>query len=165
MLQKSFVFSMVLPLMAFMGVHKFYLSVTEIEYNKEQESLQIITRLFADDFEDVLQARYDKNLRIGKTVETKNVDKDIKRYFSDKFQIKLQEENLSLNFIGKEYEDDLILCYFEVEEVPNFSSVKIINDLLTGLFPDQKNLVHFTKDNETESLMLLKERTSGVIHF
>lgn len=165
MLQKSFVLSMVLPLMAFMGVHKFYLSVTEIEYIKEQKTLQVITRLFADDFEDVLQARYDKSVKLGKDVEAGEVDKFIERYFSDKLQIRLSDESLHLNFIGRRYEDDLIICYFEIEEVPNFKKLSITNDLLIELFPDQKNLVHFTKDKETESLMLLKDRTSGTIHF
>ncbi len=165
MLQKSFVFSMVLPLMAFMGVHKFYLSVTEIEYIKEQKTLQVITRLFADDFEDVLQARYDQSIRLGENVETAEVDKFIARYFSDKLQIRLSDESLHLNFIGKRYEDDLIICYFEIEEVPNFKKLNITNDLLIELFPNQKNLVHLRKNNDTESLMLLKDKTSGNLYF
>ncbi|MDX1427458.1 MAG: DUF6702 family protein, partial [Salegentibacter mishustinae] len=51
------------------GAHEFYLSVTEIEYNNEKQSLQIITRVFIDDFEDVLNERYGADLQLSEEAE------------------------------------------------------------------------------------------------
>jgi len=42
----------IIPFFAFTAVHKYYISVTQINYVKEQESVQIISRLFIDDFEN-----------------------------------------------------------------------------------------------------------------
>ena len=47
------------------GAHEFYLSVTEIEYNNEEQSLQIITRVFIDDFQNVLNERYDADIQLS----------------------------------------------------------------------------------------------------
>ena len=38
-------------LMASSSAHKFYVSITKIEYVASQQSLQIITKIFIDDFE------------------------------------------------------------------------------------------------------------------
>ena len=72
---------------------------------------------------------------------------------------------MPLKFIGKRYEDDLIICYFEATNVENFKQATISNLVLTDLFEDQKNLIHFKKDGETESLMLLKDKSEGTIKF
>ena len=41
----------ILPFFAF-GVHKYYISLTEVEYVPEKASLQIISRYFIDDLDE-----------------------------------------------------------------------------------------------------------------
>ena len=69
-----FVVLLVLPLMAFTGMHKYYISVTQVNYIKDKESVQITSRIFIDDFEKVLQERYDENIVLTGKEETKGVD-------------------------------------------------------------------------------------------
>ena len=145
--------------------HKFYLSVTEIEYVEEKQSLQIISRMFVDDFEKLLQTRYDEKAQLIRGENNPQVNSYVKKYFEDKFSITIQNNQLPLKFIGKRYEDDLIICYFEATNVENFKQATISNLVLTDLFEDQKNLIHFKKDGETESLMLLKDKSEGTIKF
>ena len=45
--------------------HKFYVSLTQVEYVKEKQSLQIISRVFLDDIEDALKAFSGESLRIS----------------------------------------------------------------------------------------------------
>ena len=54
MLKKSLLL-LVIPLLSFAAAHKFYLSVTDIEYSEKDKSLQIITKVFIDDMEDALK--------------------------------------------------------------------------------------------------------------
>ena len=62
----SFLLASLFVLTAFKtGAHEFYLSVTEIEYKEEKQSLQIITRIFTDDFEEVLRKRFDDDIRLS----------------------------------------------------------------------------------------------------
>jgi len=156
---------LVLSCLSFNGTHKFYLSVTEAEYVEKSSSVQIITRLFVDDFQKLLQTRYDKEVELLREQNLAKNNVYIQQYFSKKLKINIQNKDLKLNFIGKRYEDDLIICYFEIENVKDFSSVKITNLLLTDLFEEQKNLVHFEKAGETESLMLVKDKPTGIMEF
>ena len=38
-------------------------------------------------------------------------------------------QEMIFNFIGKEYEDDLVLCYLEIEEVSSIQSIEILNKI------------------------------------
>ena len=161
----TFFLLLIFPIMAFTNAHKFYLSVTEVNYAANQNSLQITTRLFVDDFQNVLQKRYSKDLTLIKGENKARDNKYISKYFKEKLQFSIEEQDLKMNFIGKRYEDDLIICYFEINNVENFKTIQISNSLLLDLFEDQKNLVHFTKNGDIKSKMLLKDNTEGSISF
>ena len=105
-------FSLIYSLSAFTSVHKYYLSITEIEYAQEQKSLQMISRIFVDDFQKLLQTRYDKSIELVRGKNNEQTNLYIERYFEDKLKIEINKKTLPLKFIGKRYEDDLIICYF-----------------------------------------------------
>lgn len=141
------------------------MSVTDIEYVPQKKSLQIVSRIFVDDLEKLLQTRYDDSAQLIKGQNNPENNEYIKKYFQDKFEIIIKNKQLSLNFIGKRYEDDMIICYFEAVNVENFKSITISNLVLTDLFEDQKNLVHVKKDERTESIMLIKDKPKDTIKF
>jgi len=147
------------------GAHKYYMSVTDIEYVPQKKSLQIISRVFIDDLEKLLQTRYDDSIELLTEGNAAANNKYIEKYFQDKFQIIIKNKSLPLKFIGKRYEDDMIICYFEAVNVENFKNVTISNLVLTDLFEDQKNLVHFKKEDRTESIMLIKDKPKDTIEF
>lgn len=158
-------FSLIYSLSAFTSVHKYYLSITEIEYAQEQKSLQIISRIFVDDFQKLLQTRYDKSIELARGKNNEQTNLYIERYFEDKLKIEINNKTLPLKFIGKRYEDDLIICYFEGIQVEDFHKVSITNLILTDLYQEQKNLIHFKKNDETKSLMLMKDNPEGELKF
>ncbi len=77
------------------GAHEFYLSVTEIEYNNEKQSLQIITRVFIDDFEDVLNERYGAGLQLSEEAEEGAVAENISKYLKQKLRLQVNGKNFS----------------------------------------------------------------------
>lgn len=145
--------------------HKFYVSVTEIEYNEKAESLQIISRLFIDDLEDLLQTRYDKSIRLGKSNESVEAKQYIKKYLTKKIEIQLDGKTVEVNYLGKEYEDDMVLLYLEIPKVSSFKKIEVKNALLTDMFSEQKNLVHVTYKGSTKSLILNKSKQEDVLNF
>lgn len=145
--------------------HEFYLSVTEIEYKKDSGALQIISRVFIDDFQKVLNKRYGKNISLSHEKETGDVRNSIEKYLSQKLQIALNGYNLELRYLGKEYEGDQLILYVEVEKVPDFKQIKVTNAILTDLYDDQKNVVHVKKGDQLKSLLLEKDKDSGIIKF
>ncbi len=145
--------------------HKFYVSVTEVEYNEKAESLQIISRIFIDDLEDLLQTRYDKALKLGKKQESPEVPSYVKEYLSKKIEILVDGKLLEVNYIGMEYEDDMVLLYMEIPKVKSVHKISVKNALLTDLFSEQKNLVHVTYKGTTKSLILNKAKQEDLLIF
>ncbi len=155
----------VFTIMSFSAAHKFYVSVTEIEYNEKAESLQIISRVFIDDMEDLLQTRYDKNIRLGKNNESTSVPKYLNKYLNEKIEVKIDGKLTEIKYLGKEYEDDMLLLYLEVPKVSYFKKIEIKNAILTDMFSEQKNLVHVNYKGSTKSLILNKAKQEDVLNF
>ena len=155
----------VLPLISFTALHKYYVSVTEIEYVSEQKSVQIISRIFIDDFESLLRNRYDERLTLAIEKEDDLVPYYTEKYLKEKLKITINGQPLEFNFIGKEYEEDIMLNYLEIVNVDNISSIEVTNRILFELFPTQKNIVRFKIDSKNKSILLIKENDKGLLNF
>ncbi|TSE06019.1 MULTISPECIES: DUF6702 family protein [Aquimarina] len=150
---------------SFTDVHKFYVSVTQIEYNQEQSSLQVISRIFIDDIEDLIKERYDASVILDKDKEDPQVDKYLDIYLHKKLTFVVNQKEVSFTFLGKEYEDDLIICYLEIENITSLDTIEITNQVLMDLFEEQQNIVHVRKGKKRKSLILEKEREIGMLKF
>ncbi|NNK87912.1 MAG: peptidase E [Flavobacteriaceae bacterium] len=156
---------LVIPLFLSVGLHKFYVSVTQIEYVAEQEAVQIISRIFIDDFERMLQERYDDSIVLGMEDESPIADLYTERYIKEKLTIQIDAEPMELTFIGKEYEDDIMFVYLEILGVNNISSMEIGNEVLFDLFDDQQNIIRTSVKGKKKSIILIKENAKGVLNF
>ncbi|MBI6115783.1 DUF6702 family protein [Salegentibacter maritimus] len=147
------------------GAHEFYLSVTEIEYNRQQQSLQIITRVFIDDFQNVLNQRYGAKLQLSEEAEEGAIAGNISKYLQQKLKLRVHGEELQLNYLGKEYDADQLILYIEVENVTPFNNIEVTNSILTDLFDDQKNIVHVKVNDKTKSLLLMRQQETEKLSF
>lgn len=118
--------------------HKYYVSVTQISFVKEQEAVQIITRIDVADLELTLQERYDSNIKLSSVNEDPNNDMHISRYLDQKFKIKINTKETPFNFVGKQYDNDLVVCYLEIENIKEINTIEMSNMVLFDLFPEQK---------------------------
>ena len=150
---------------SYVAIHKFYVSVTQIEYNSSQQSLQIISRVFIDDLEDLLKERYGTSIRLSKEEKKTETDLFISTYLTKKIIFKVNGKPVNFNFIGTEYEDGLILCYLEIENIRTLETIEIQNQLLLDLFEEQQNIIHVKKGSQRKSLILEKERDTGMLKF
>ncbi len=162
---KFVVLILLLPLLAYTTVHKFYVTVTQIEYIKEKQSLQIISRIFIDDFEALIRQRYDEDITLDASKEETQIDFYIEKYLKEKIQIKINDSIRNLVFIGKEYEDDIIYCYLEIENVTAIKSFEITNQILFDLFEEQQNIVKTKINSKNKSFILISQNDMGVLNF
>ncbi len=165
---KTFKFLLVaflLPLFAFTTAHKFYVSVTQIEYVKEKQSVQIISRIFIDDLEELLRQRYDENITLDTNKDETTIDSYIEKYFKAKVQIEINGNYKTFTFLGKEYEDDIVYCYLEITNVKSIESFKITNQLLFDIFEEQQNIVKTKFNSQNKSFMLTQYDDTGVLNF
>lgn len=155
-----------LLLTSFSVAHKFYVSVTNVEYSESDESLQIISRIFIDDLDNLLQTRYELDARLATEEEPAEADRYIERYFNSKFRVFVNGEERDYTFLGKKYDKDLVLCFIEVSGVTrdDLESVGLQNEILTDLFSEQKNLVHFKVLGKKRSVVLIRENNKGMLN-
>lgn len=146
--------------------HKFYVSVTNVNYSEKEDALQITSRIFIDDLERVLEERYEVDPELATKKEADFADAYIEKYFRAKFAVLLDDEPVSFNFLGKRYDNDVIICYLEVLDVnlPERSSIAVQNEVLTDLFEEQQNVVHIKWMGKKKSFVLIKENNKGMLN-
>lgn len=152
-------------LCSFNTLHKYYVSITQIEFVKEQQSVQIISRIFIDDFESVLRKRYDNNITLDRGDDETQIDDYIKKYLLTKIEISINNKEVIPNFIGKKYDDGIMHCYLEIENIKSISTFQIKNKVLFDMFEDQKNVIRTNINNKNKTVVLTAQNDKGLLNF
>lgn len=161
---KIFILVIILVTLSFKAAHKYYLSVTQVEYVEEKKSVQIISRIFMDDMENALKQNYDASLSLD-TTNTSVLDAYISKYVTEKIKIEINGEKTDFNFIGKETDLDIMKVYLEIENVENIRSFQITNKVLFELFEEQQNMVKLKMNNLHKSYLLNRQKQHAVLNF
>ncbi|PCI06363.1 MAG: peptidase E [Flavobacteriaceae bacterium] len=154
----------ILPFFAF-GVHKYYISLTEVEYVPEKASLQIISRYFIDDLEFALEKEYSGTFQLNTVYEIDSVDNYFKKYLAKNILFNINSSPHAFNYIGKEYEDDIVYFYLEITQVDTLHTLEVKNTSLFKYFPDQQNVVKTNINNKHTSFYLNKQKDKGLLKF
>ena len=162
---KQLLFIIAFALFSFTSVHKYYVSITQIEYVKEKQSLQIISRIFVDDFEKLIRNRYDSNITLNNNEDEVIIDQYVKKYLLEKIDISINGQAIAISFIGKKYDDDIMYCYLEIENIASIKSFEIKNKVLFDLFDDQKNIVRTNINDKNKTFVLIPEKDKGLLNF
>ncbi|MEL6193154.1 MAG: DUF6702 family protein [Bacteroidota bacterium] len=145
--------------------HPFYVSICQIDYNGENQSLEISLKIFIDDIEEIMEKEGVGRLYLGEVRENKESDKYISRYLAQQFKIKVDGQEKPLEYLGKETDVDAIWCYMEGVGVSPFSSVEIRNSIFMEHIESQVNIVHVKQAGTEKSLMFNKDKRTGVLEF
>lgn len=146
--------------------HKFYVSVSDAVYNEKEESIQIITRVFIDDFEEVINLRYGTNIRLEEGIMTPDeTEALIEKYLQQKFKFNINGEAFAITYLGKEFDVDQLKLYIEVKNIKPFTQIEVSNLVLTDLFDSQKNLFHLKVGTKTKSSLMMKEKSKALLKF
>jgi len=162
--QKILLLLFIIPLLS-SSPHKYYLSLTQIEYKNESRSIQISINVFMDDIEIALNKKYQINLQLTSNQELKNNDDYFKKYLKEKLLLKINDFPKEYNYIGKEYDGDLVYFYLEIENIDEITSLEVENTILTTYFPKQENLLKTKIYNKYQSLLLTAKKTKGLLKF
>jgi hypothetical protein len=140
--------------------HKFYTSITDINYNQQNKSLEIMMKFFIDDFEESIKNIFDVNLNLDTKKELNNSDSIINIYLNQEFKLKIKNKTLNYSYLGKEADSDYIWLYIEVEKVKSTNNFSVQNTMLIKQFPKQTNLINFESENLKSSKVLNKDLTA-----
>ena len=144
--------------------HKFYLSVTQMEFDADKNRITAISRVFVDDLEENLRQRYDVQLALGTDREDEKASFYIRRYMEQKLTVEINNVPLKFSFAGFTYQNDQIVLLSEFSIIDSDEyEIKVTNTLITDAYSEQQNLVHFRMNQKKQSEVLTKERPFFVV--
>lgn len=139
----------------FPGAHPYHVSATEIEYEAKTKRLEISTKIFTDDFENILGKKYPQKIDLSNQHIRPKMNDLIDKYIKSHLVIKSDGKVLPLKLYGWEIDHEAVIVYTTAEAASfNPKAIIIENSVLYDLFEDQINIVHFIYKGQRKSSKL-----------
>jgi hypothetical protein len=136
------------------AVHPYYVSVTEINHNQKEKTLEITCKIFIDDMEDVLKLNFNTPVNLSDSKQQLKNDKLISDYIRKNLNIAPNQKTGNLEFVGYEKDSESVFCYFEMLNVSSIKSLQVSNSLLQDLTDKQINIMHVLVNGTRKSYKL-----------
>lgn len=134
--------------------HPLYISVTEIEHNAKEKTLEISCKIFTDDFEKTLRRTYNKHIDLLDPKEKEAMNTLVNDYVQKHLTIFLEGKAASMHFIGYEQMEEGIISYYEVGNVPVVRNIAITNNILYEYKKEQMGFIHVIVNGNRKSTKL-----------
>ncbi len=159
-----FVFGSCLVLAAF-GRHPIYVSVTEIEHNASEKTLEISCKLFTDDFEKTLRNTYKTHVDLLNQKYKPSMDTLVNDYVQKHLKVSVDGKPMALRYLGYEQIEEGIYSYYQADNVPAVKSMTITNNLLYEYKTEQMGVMHVTVNGERKSTRLNNPAEKAAFNF
>jgi hypothetical protein len=146
--------------------HPFFISVTEIEHNAKEKTLEISCKIFTDDFEKLLRQQYAPTPVDLINVKNKAaMERIINDYIQRHFSIQVNDKNTAIKFIGFQRQEEAVYCFFEAENIPAVKKLAVTDNLLYDYKKEQVSIVHATVDGNLKSIRMNNPDDKYVFEF
>ena len=139
--------------------HPFHVSVTEINHNAGDKTLEITCKIFRDDFEKALIQNYPVNvpkmsIDLINPSDKAAMEKLVNEYIQKHLVIRADGKTIAYSGLGFEREDDAIYCYLQADNITSIKKIELTNTILYELFTDQLGIMHVTVGGNRKSSKL-----------
>jgi hypothetical protein len=142
----------------FMGwmalVHPFFVSVTEINHNAKDKTIEIACKMFTDDLETSIGKSFNMKMDLINPKDTVAADKAVAEYIKKHFHLKVDGKPVQIEFLGFERESEAIWSYLQVTNVPSVKKIEISTSILFEASDKQINLLHVKVNGDRKSTKL-----------
>lgn len=127
------------------SAHKFHVTNSQIEFNAATQSVEIIIRVFADDFENALSKHAGRSVKPdtsnnGRSQANANL---ILGYLNQNFVLRNKAGRpVKLSWVGLEAQADMYWLFVEGKIPGGISGAQLRNRIHCELFDDQVNVVN-----------------------
>ena len=144
------------------GYHPIFVSVTEIEHNTKDKTLEISCKIFTDDFEKALRATYKTSIDLLQPKDKNAMNKFVADYVQKHLLIKADGKPVVLQFIGYEQDEEGIESYYQVNNIASVKKLDITDNILFEFKKEQISIIHTTVNGNKKSTKLTnpEEKTS-----
>ncbi len=137
-------------------VHKFHVSVSQVEYDRGKQTARIMIRVFADDLQLAVSRHAGRELKIqGAPIgNDQEMGSLIHAYLRDRLELRTRDgRDVKLSWAGLESTPDVIWLYVEARTPGGLGGAKLRNRLFCELFEDQVNIVNTVHQQKTIGVM------------
>jgi hypothetical protein len=131
--------------------HPFYVSVTEVNHNAKDKTLEISCKMFAEDLEQILEKNNKATLDISLDKDKASFDKYIPDYISKHLAITVDGKRAKLSYVGFEKEKESVYCYLQIDNVSTPKKIDLDNTLLYDFNENEINIMHVTVNGKRQS--------------
>lgn len=148
------------------AMHPLYISVTEINHNNTDKTIEISCKIFTDDFEKGISEVLKKHVDLSKPANQEEANKLVAEYITRHLQLKADNRDLKFEFVGFERERDVIWSYFQVSGVPNPpKTIAVKNSILYETYDSQINMMHVTVSGKRKSYKVSNPKPDASFEF
>ncbi len=94
--------------------HPFFVSVTEINHNAKDRTIEISCKTFTDDLETSIEKSSQVKIDLFNPKDQSAADKAVADYIKKHFHLKADGKPVQLEFVGFERENEAIWSYFRL---------------------------------------------------
>lgn len=153
--------------MSSFGLHKFYVSIYQIDFVPEKKRVEITARIFMDDLNLALAKEFKVKCNLGEKSESKQDVDFLQKYITKHLRVFIDGKEKTVLFLSKEIENNVVIVYLKITDVRKFTAFKIYNNALLDVYPEQQNIIQtdfykdkknyiFTGDYFVENIRILK---------
>ena len=139
--------------------HKFYTSVTQLDFNPSEKCFQVTMNVFIDDLEAALTQ---ENKQVVKwKSDQPALNTLLLKYLSKHLNVKLNQKPASqFRFIGTKEQKDLLIIYFEIPVEKTLKNIEITDTFLMDMFPIQSNIVNLNYQDKKHTFLFQKGKNT-----
>jgi hypothetical protein len=145
--------------------HPIYVSVTEIEHNAKDKTLEISCKIFTDDFEKTLRQAYKTSVDLLQPKDKTAMNKLVQDYVQKHLQIKVDEKTVALQFLGYEQEEEGIISFYQVNNIAAVKKLDVTDNILFEYKKEQISIIHTTVNGNRKSTKLINPEDKASFAF
>ena len=139
--------------------HPVHVTMTSIDYVRDKDAFKVFVRMYYDDF--ILDYRNsindDQDFDPSGKIDTAIIL--VSKYLNNKVQIFADDKKLEGRLINIKSADGELTMNFLINNNRRARVFKVKNQILTGLYKDQANLLIFKYDDVEEGVKLTSDMT------
>jgi hypothetical protein len=167
--KSSFIFTILLGVILFVftgaSTHPIYVSVTEIQHNSKDKTLEISCKIFTGDFENILKSKSKSKINLLQPSDKKLMESLVDQYIQQHLKIKVDGKLKPMEFLGYEQNEDAIQSYFEIDNVANLKKLDVQDDILYEYKSEQISIIHVLVNGNRKSTKLLNPESSFSLNY
>lgn len=129
-------------MMLFSLLHPVHVSLLNIDLNPETGKIEIVFKLFSDDFEHIIMNKYNVDLDITSKVDPGEKTEFINRYIYEAFELRINGTKIdNWEYTGNQMNEEAIWLYYQNSWPGKMKEVTVINSVMMDIYEDQTNMI------------------------